>query len=328
MGKTMAWIASHPALAGGLCLGAAFVVLNVLAYRHAWAMTHFIPAGGWKRKPEALTRLEKVRALIGGVRLCRPHLDARPDDFGLAWVKHTVAGTTAELEAWYLPHPSPAGIVLLFHGYGNCKAKLLPEARAFHDLGYACFLLDFPGCGGSGGNATTLGFLEAGDVARAVDYVRRTWDERLLILFGQSMGAAAVLRAIAVHHVEPDAVVLECPFDRLLNTVKARFQAMGVPSFPAAHLMIFWGSLQRGYNAFRHNPVVYARRVRCPALLLYGRDDRRVSRHDVEAVFAALAGDKEMHLFDGLGHESYVAQKPDEWKGYVAPFLHSRALAH
>jgi alpha-beta hydrolase superfamily lysophospholipase len=329
MGRTMAWIASHPTLAVSLLLLAGFfLALNVLAYRHAWSMTHFIPSGGWKRKPEVLTRIEKMRALLSGVRLCRPLGDERPDAVGLAYETHTFLGTRGSLECWYVPHPSPAGLVLLFHGYNACKAKLLSEARCFHELGYSSFLVDFPGCGGSAGNVTTIGFLEAGDVARAFDHARRTWGEQPLILFGQSMGAAAVLRALAVHRLQPDAAVLECPFDRLLTTVKARFRTMGVPSFPAAHLMLFWGGFQQGYNAFRHNPVEYARRVKCPVLMLYGHDDRRVSRREVEAVFAALGGDKEQRFFDGVGHESYAALRPDEWKGYVAPFLYSRALAH
>ncbi len=325
----MVWIASHPALVGSLILLlASFVALNVLAFRHAWSMTHFIPAGGWRRKPEVLTRIEKVRALIHGVRLCRPQLDQRPDAVGLAYETHSFAGTRGTLEGWYVPHPSPSGLVLLFHAYNACKAKLLPEARGFHDLGWSCFLVDFPGCGGSSGNVTTVGFLEARDVGLALDHARQNWPGQPHVLFGQSMGAAAVLRALAVYRVEPDAVVLECPFDRLLSTVKARFRTMGVPPFPAAHLMVFWGGLQQGYNAFRHNPVEYARRVKCPALLLYGEDDLRVSRLEIGSVFAALGGEKEMHVFRGVGHESYAALRPDEWKGYVAPFLHSRAPAH
>ncbi len=327
MGRTMAWIASHPTLAVGLLLVALFVALNVLAYRHAWNMTHFVP-GGWKRKPEVLTRLEKVRALIGGVRLCRPVVHEGPDAVGLACETHTFAGTRCNLEGWYVPHEGAAGLVTMFHGYNACKAKLLAEIRGFHDLGYACFAVDFPGCGGSGGELTTIGFLEAGDVVRAVEHARRTWGEQPLVLFGQSMGGVAVLRALAVYQIQPDAVIVECPFDRLLNTVKARFRTMGVPPFPAAHLMLFWGGVQQGYNAFRHNPVEYAPRVKCPTLVLYGDDDRRVSRREIDSLFAALGGDKEMHVFEGLGHESYAAVRPDEWKGQVAPFLHSRALAH
>jgi alpha-beta hydrolase superfamily lysophospholipase len=328
MGKTMAWIGSHLPLALGLGLLLAFVVLNVLAYRHVWTMTHFIPAGGWRFKPAGLTRRDKLRAVLAGIHLCKPALDQLPSAFGLSWETHTFPGPRGRLEAWYIPHPNPSGFVLLFHGYHACKARLLHEVRALHELGLSCFLLDFPGCGGSFGDATSIGFLEAADVACAVEYVRHTWGDQPLTLFGQSMGAAAVLRAVAVHGVEADALILESPFDRLLTTVKARFRFMGLPSFPAAHLMVFWGGMQLGYNGFGHNPVAYARRVKCPVLLMYGSDDRWVRAREIETVYAAFPGDKQFHRFAGVGHESYAAVRPDEWKSCVAAFLHSRAPAH
>ncbi len=323
----MGWIAAHPTLAAALCLGGLLVLLNFLACRHAWAMTHFIPVGGWRRRPEALTRAEKARALVLGIQLCRPALKDTPESYGLVSETHRFRGACCDLEAWYLPHPSPLGTVLLFHGYNACKAKLLPEARALHELGYACFLVDFPGCGGSAGNVTTIGYREAVDVAEAVAYVRRTWNEPSVTLFGQSMGAAAVLRALGCLKVEAEAAVLECPFDRLLTTIRARFAALGVPSFPAAHLMMLWGCLQLGYNGFAHNPVTYARSVYCPVLVMHGQDDRRVGTGEVRAVYEALAGPKDLHFFEGLGHESYAAPRAQEWKECVGAFLHARALA-
>jgi alpha-beta hydrolase superfamily lysophospholipase len=327
MGPGMAWIAAHPGWTAGLGLLAAFLALNVLAFRHARAMTCFTPAGRWMRKPEGLTRLQKAHALLGGLTLGRPTTDESPAAYGLAFETHTVPGRWGDLEAWYLPHPSPAGVVLLFHGYHACKSRLLPEARAFHELGYACFLLDFPGCGDSAGRVTTIGYGEAQDVARAVAYVRDTWPGQPLMLFGHSMGAAAILRAMAYRGVEAEAAVLESPFDRLLTTVKARFRTMGVPPFPAAQLLVFWGGLMHGYNGFAHNPVTYARHVRCPVLILYGHDDRRVAYDDVRAVYNALPGEKAMHVFEGLGHGSYATPRPGEWKAQVGAFLAGRVPA-
>jgi alpha-beta hydrolase superfamily lysophospholipase len=214
--------------------------------------------------------------------------------------------------------------VLLFHGYTSCKAFLLPEARAFHELGYACFLVDFPGSGGSGGNTTTIGYHEADDVARAAEYAEKQWPDLPRVLFGQSMGGAAILRALAVHGVEARAAIVECPFDRLLTTAQARFAAVGVPAFPGAQLMVFWGGVQHGFNGFRHNPVEYATRVTCPVLVLHGRCDPRVRVEDVKAIYENVKGEKELHVFEGLGHESYVNRQADEWKAVVGRFLKGR----
>jgi hypothetical protein len=99
-----------------------------------------------------------------------------------------------------------------------------------------------------------------------------------------------------------------------------------LPAFPAAQLLVFWGGLQHGYNGFDHNPVDYARRVTCPALLLHGTSDPRVSCGQIESIYSNLSGEKRLYFFEGAGHESYAANWPEEWKTCVARFLHSRAF--
>jgi alpha-beta hydrolase superfamily lysophospholipase len=152
-------------------------------------------------------------------------------------------------------------------------------------------------------------------------YVRAKWPGERLILFGQSMGAAAVLRAMATRGIKADATVLECPFDTLLHTVEARFAAMGLPAFPGAELLVFWGGLQHGFNGFAHNPVDYARGATGPVLMLHGAKDTRVTQSQLQSIYDNLPGEKEQHFFEGLGHEFYVVKRPEEWKEWVGRFL-------
>jgi uncharacterized protein len=325
MRKVLVWMRARPLATLGLVLLAVLVLLNLLAYRHAHAMTHYVPNGKpWKGRAESMSLMGKAKALCCGIDLGRPSQPGKPSDFGLVHEVHSFAGEVGDLEAWFVPHCNARGVVLLFHGYTRSKASVLPEARAFHELGYACFLVDFRGCGGSAGDVTTIGYREAGDVVRAVAYVRRNWPGQPLILFGQSMGSAASLRALADLGVQADAAIFECPFDQLLSTIQARFRVIGAPAFPSAQLLVFWGGAQHGFNAFRHNPVDYASRVTCPVLLLHGQGDSRVSCPQIESIHSNLRGEKHLHVFAGLGHESYVAKRPDEWKGQVTAFLARR----
>jgi uncharacterized protein len=333
MRKLCLEIAEHPALTISLCLLAAFVLLNLLAYRHAWSMTHFVSANrrtrrtvNLRERAESLSLVERLQLAFKGVALERPLVAARPEDVDLPSEVHRYLGGAGELVGWHLAHEQSAGLVVLFHGYLSCKAKLLPEARAFHDLGYRCFLVDFRGSGESAGDRTSLGCHEADDVVRTVAYVRQQWPNEPMILFGHSMGAAAVLRALSQQALTPESVVLESPFDRLLSTVEARFTTTGLPSFPAAQLMVFWGGIQHGYNGFEHNPVEYARRVTCPVLLMHGDDDIRVSSEQIQSIYRSLGGEKQLHIFAGLGHQSFVALRSEEWKECVARFLHRRVL--
>src|SRR5262249_34322337 len=142
--------------------------------------------------------LRKLRVLLHGVTCRRPEADATPAAVGLPCEVVTLPGPAGELEAWCVPHPSPRGVVVLFHGYNSCKGTLLPEAKAFHKMQYACLLVDFRGSGGSAGDRTTIGYAEAEEVASAARYAGARWAGLPLVLYGRSMGSAASLRALGV----------------------------------------------------------------------------------------------------------------------------------
>jgi len=142
-----------------------------------------------------------------------------------------------------------------------------------------------------------------------------------VVLYGQFMGAAAILCAVHRHGVEPAAVILEAVFDDMLETVKNRFRAMKVPSFPSAQLLVFWGGRQLGFNAFEYSPVAYAGSVRCPILFMHGRHDPRARIGEARRVYDAVPGRKLFKEFSEAGHEGYIGRFPSEWRRTVAEFL-------
>jgi alpha-beta hydrolase superfamily lysophospholipase len=193
----------------------------------------------------------------------------------------------------------------------------------FLELGFDALLVDFRGSGGSEGAVTTLGHDEALDVAAAVKLAESLEAVRPMILFGYSMGSVGVMRAVAESGVRPDAIILEGSFSTLLQAVKNRFTLMGLPSFPAAHLLVFWGGAQHGFNGFKLSALDYARKVACPVLLLHGASDRRSTVEEARALSNAVAGPATLHVFEGSGHASEASRQPARWRGAVASFLTS-----
>lgn len=318
------WLRRYHRVAVAASLTLTFILLNLIAYRQARAMLTFTQTGNRTEPPETLSLWKKVSMLFIGVNIPKPLNSSGPAQWDLPHRVHRFkVNSVVELEAWYIPRPQAKGLVLLFHGYASSKSSLLPEAKAFHELGYATFLVDFRGSGGSNGSQTSIGFFEADDAAKAFEYARRLAPGQPIILYGRSMGGAAVLRAIHVHHIQPDGLILEAVFDKMLSTVRNRFTAMGLPSFPAAQLLVFWGSLQNGSSGFRHNPIEYAASVRCPALVLHGTDDARATIAEGRAVFSQFSGKKWFEAFTDVGHEAYLAAKPEQWKQAITQFLTS-----
>lgn len=306
----------------GWSLLAAFVLLNALAYQHARALTRWAAAGPRTPPPHRLSLVQKLGVLVSGARIPKPENRRRPDDVGLRYERHRFSSLDGvALEAWVIPHARARGRAVMFHGYADSKASILPQAKVLHGLGLSVMMVDFRGSGGSAGESTSIGFHEAKDVAAATEYAAGLPRDGPLVLFGGSMGAAAVLKAVAEHRLAPAALILECPFDTLRHTIRRRFRNAGVPSFPAADLLVFWGGVQHGFNGFRHNPVEYAAGVRVPTLVFHGDRDDTVSLDEARAIVDRLAGPKRLVVVPGAGHGGFVRAWRRGWREAVAAFL-------
>jgi pimeloyl-ACP methyl ester carboxylesterase len=107
----------------------------------------------------------------------------------------------------------------------------------------------------------------------------------------------------------------------MYQTVEARFKMFQVPAFPMAGLLMFWGGVQNGFWAFSHNPVDYAKAIKCPTLLLYGLKDPKVSKEEIEAIYANIEAKKQLVFFPLAGHENYLLKYKQKWITTIKPFL-------
>ncbi|HEY3902154.1 MAG TPA: alpha/beta hydrolase [Chthoniobacter sp.] len=300
----------------------AFLLVNGAAYLAARSMTHYVENVGRPHFHVPMTPWDKTRFFLGTLALPRPENHATPADRRLEYeTVHFPGAHRLQIEAWRIPGKEGQPVVLLFPGYCASKESLLGYAREFHGLGYEAWLVDFHGTGGSQGNTTTIGWEEADDVAAAGREAARLRPGAPQLYFGMSLGAAAILRAEHLRSITPAALILESPYDRLLTTVDHRFSALGIPAFPLANLLVFWGGEQLGFDGFAMNPVDYARDVRCPTLLFAGEKDFRVGVPNARAIAQALGSHGTFELLAGQGHASYLTRTPDEWRQSVHSFL-------
>jgi pimeloyl-ACP methyl ester carboxylesterase len=294
-----------------------FVSMNIIAYFHAYKFTHFSESNAEKTKnPKELGVLNKVKTLLFGINNPKPINKTSPNrPFETLYLQ-----SSKKIEGWHIKVDSSKGTVLIFHGFSGNKSLMLDKSDEFNKLGYSTLLVDFVGTGGSEGNETTIGYKEAQDVKICIDYLKQT-NEKNIILFGTSMGAAAILRAAEQFNINPTSAILECPFGSMYKTTCARFKQMNVPCFPMAGLLVFWGGVQNGFCAFAHNPENYAKKVSFPTLLLYGEKDAEVSRAEIDNIFANINTTKHLHTFVDAGHENYLKRYKDDWIKGVSLFL-------
>jgi len=283
-----------------------FVLLNLIAFVHSYKFTHFALSKIEKtQNAEKLNTFRKIKAMVFGINNPRPATKMKPTRH----YETIELRSNKKIECWYLKNNNSdktdtvKGTVIISHGYGGEKSSMLDKAEIFDSLKYNTFLIDFMGGDGSEGNVTTIGYKEAEQVRTAFDYLQNSGVKNIY-LFGTSMGAVAIMKAVRDFNLRPKGVIIECPFGSMYKTVCARFDNMCVPRWPMAELLVFWGGVQNGFWAFGHNPAEYAKKMTCPTLLLYGEQDKNVSRQEINEIYLNLQGPKTLKTYKLAGHEN------------------------
>ncbi len=298
---------------------AIFLLANILSAFHAYKFTHYSKEGTRMDKMH-LTIGEKIKTLFLGVDNPRPQNTIIPP----YQFKTINLQSNVKIECWFIPSITQAkGNVLLFHGYTSNKSALIERADIFIRNGYNCLLVDFMGSGGSEGNLTTIGYKEAEEVKTCYEYIK-SQNQLPTYLYGSSLGAVAIMKAIKDYNINPDAIIIECPFATMYKTVVARFHMLHVPPFPLAAFLVFWGGLENGFWGFSHNPVAYAKYIHCPTLLQYGEKDDRVGRDETDEIFSKLPCPKKLITYPLAGHDDYLRKYRDEWNKNVLAFLNAQ----
>ncbi|SCZ85710.1 alpha/beta hydrolase [Nitrosomonas mobilis] len=305
----------------GIVVGG-LLLLNVLAYQHAYAFLHFSTSDAVPGKYDTTSISGKLALLLQGQSISRPQPSTNPTSVHPDCRNQIITiSTQLDLGAWYCAGSSNK-LIILFHGYAMEKSALINEAKALLAIGHAVLLVDFRGSGTSSAAYTTIGYVEAEDVAASVRYVREHYAYKKIILYGQSMGAAAIFRAVDQLGIAPDALIVESIFDSLFNTVINRFDNLGVPYFPSAFLLLFWGGVQADFNAFTHNPVDYAQAIACPVLFLHGEQDSKARLPMTMRVYNTVpVQQKKIVVFPEARHESLYRHHPTLWQSTVLSFL-------
>lgn len=299
---------------------ALFVLLNVIIAFHAYKFTHFYNTGEVTiPKKEDKTGWDKLKEMLFGINAEKKRNDVSTDStFNTIYLK---TKDSLKLEAWYITADSSKGTVILFHGHGGNKSGVIKEFESFNKMGYNTMLVDFRAHGSSEGNTCTIGYDESEDVKLAYDYIKSKGEQHI-VLWGISMGASTITKAIKDYQLDPQKVILEMPFGTIEDAVKGRLKIMGLPGEPFGTLLTFWGGTEHGFWAFGMKPQEYAASIKCPVLLQWGKNDPRVSKAEEDILFSNISNkNKKFVVYETAGHESLCKKETQKWEAAIAAFL-------
>ncbi len=256
------------------------------------------------------------------LRPTRHAITRSPAEFGLAFENLAFRSSGgAELRGWWIPAERPRAAVVLLHGFGSDRTELLDHASYLHEAGFDMLLFDLRACGESGGELSTLGWLEQDDLRAAVDLVEARSDGRPTFAMGHSLGSAtAILEAATDPRLR--ALVLEAPFtsiDDIVDRSFPHFSRPSLPAFPFAPLAVVIAEARIGRDSSSIRPIdAIGRLAPRPLLIVTGSHDEVIPPPDAQRLYAAAGLGAEWWLIQGAGHSGSVDQPfvvaPDEYR--------------
>jgi pimeloyl-ACP methyl ester carboxylesterase len=188
--------------------------------------------------------------------------------------------------------PASTSNACVIYCHGNASNEL--EGRHlvswFVPIGVSVFCFDFAGCGCSSGAFASLGYREAGDLAMAVQVLRRQFGVKKFAVWGRSMGAAVSLICLALPELGISAAVVDSPFTSVVDLVYQLGGNYHCPRWVCRRAIkrIRKRVLKKAkFDIYDIRPIDSVRICQKPILFVRGDEDKLVDLSHADELFAA-----------------------------------------
>ncbi len=258
-----------------------------------------------------------------------------PATYGLTF-EHTRLATAdgTALDAFYIPATVPArSNLIMLHGVGSCKEVYLGTTAELTALGYNVLLWDQRAHGKSEGQYLSYGYREKEDVSLAIDWLENKNPGLPTGIYGNSMGGAIALQSLA-HDGRLGFGLIESTFQDLQTTTYAygrRMSGLPLPRWLTNYVLDQAGKIA-DFPPRSIQPLLSARAITQPVLLIHGDTDRNIGIENAHALFAALASaDKELYTVQNGDHADLWDKGGDlyreAWFGFLKRMVATNGIA-
>lgn len=232
------------------------------------------------------------------------------------------------LRGWYIP-PRNGAVVIFVHGLGSNRGQLLDDARMLYDHGYGSLLYDSRNSGESEGEVTTLGLQEMNDVDGAVEFVlaQPGGEATRIGLFGHSMGGATVILAGA-RNGRVGVVIAASAYTAVEDNIGSGLRHLtGLPAFPFAPLVVFFGEREVGMEIAQVRPVDVIGSISPRAVLVvHGAKDEVIPVSNAYELYAAAGEPRDLYILGSGGHADLLQADPEDYERRIIGFLEHHLL--
>lgn len=255
-----------------------------------------------------------------------------PENYGLTGEKMSIITEDGlNLSAWLLKSnlDTTLATIVLLHGISNCKESNFPRARILADSGYASLLLDLRAHGASAGTYCTFGYYEKNDLKTVADTLTKRNPDRILGIWGNSLGGAIALQALA-HDARYSFGIIESTFDEYPKVI-AEYGAdfmFGLRPQWILNRVIYKAGAKAHFDPYTVDPVKAAAKSDQPLLFMHGDKDARIPMSFNKRNFEVAPNPgKKWVTVHGAGHNNLWTIDGAHLKKEVYSFLYARRAA-
>lgn len=230
------------------------------------------------------------------------------------------------LHGYYLPAKNAERFVLLGHGYkGSGFGDFAYTARFLYENGCSLLFIDQRCCGQSEGEYITFGAKEQYDVQKwAYEIAARNREGLPIYLYGESMGAAAVLMA-AGHRLpgEVRGIIADCGFQSMkgqLRDIAANWFHLNWVELLLFRVDLFC-RLLAGFCMKDADTTEAVRRNNRPVLFFHGGKDTYVSPKNSVQNYAGCRAPKELVMIPEARHLCSAYEAPELYRRKLLEFF-------
>jgi pimeloyl-ACP methyl ester carboxylesterase len=228
------------------------------------------------------------------------------------------------LRGWFIPALSTGDknpIIILVHGWGSGKARMLRYVSPLREEGYSIFIFDVRSLGESDGVKAPTVKIFRDDVFAAIDYVKTRADvdpDRIGIL-AHSFGAFGSILANK-NNTGIRALVTDSMPVRFSTIMRAALKQYKLPYYPLGPILskfMFMRAAISSRELKELDAVQALRQRKAPVLLIHSKNDDYVPASELDY---ALSGQDIDHLYvESNGHRSSETD-PQFWSRVLTFF--------
>lgn len=233
----------------------------------------------------------------------------KPENYGLSVQNlRVIAPDSTPLVGWFIRADSAhrtGKSILFLHGISGCKAFYLPTARTYSKLGYDCILMDGRAHGESGGEFCTFGEKEKFDISAILDTVLAIDSTQKVGIWGNSLGGAIALQALAHDHRLQFGIIESTfhDFEKVAEEYGADYT--GVKSSSMTQRVLRKSAAIAHFDPFSIKPYLAARQITQPVFMAHGDSDDKIPIEFGRINFENLASEhKQWYTVSGAGHHN------------------------